>query len=221
MGSALESSFGVRHSRLDAASSVFGLGSLGDRLEVHGAAQALRSLEAIGPTFTLGGRHTLPWSLWCGASCDAISNTQHCDPCSYGWSWFWNARGSIFWGDVVSKATTETQTYVKANESMFAVSRSSDGAYASTDSEAKLFHNELLIGLEYCRPISVVPSTMRLRLAVEYQRWDTGQSLAKSQSHAFLASSEPRFGGRVEASAAAENRYFDLIGMNMSMTINY
>lgn len=221
MGATLDSSFGVRHSRLEANSSVFGLGSLGDRLEVHGLAHVFRSLEAIGPTFTIGGHQSLPWKLWCAAPCDSISNASFCDPCRYGWSWFWNARGSILWGDVVAKATTESQTYIKANESMFAVSRSSDGAYVNTNSEAKLFHNEILIGLEYCRPLIVVPSTMRFRTAIEYQRWDTGKAVAKSQSHAFLASSEPRFGGRVESSAAAENRYFDLIGLNFSMTLNY
>lgn len=221
LGSCLESSFGVRHANLEGTNSILGIGTLGDRLEVHGSSYIFRSVEAIGPTFAIGGRGALPWGFGAcppvaGHACgDAICN------CGSGWSWFWSLRGSLLWGDTLAKASTEAQTYIKSDGAIQAVSRSSDSAYANTEAEAKLFHSEVLLGLEYRHQMRIIPSTLRFRTALEYQGWDTGSAFATSKSYAFLGSAEPRFGGRVDSLAVADNRHFNLFGINLSVTLNY
>lgn len=221
LGSALESSFGVRHASLEATNSILGIGSLGDSLEVHGSAYVFRTVEAIGPTFSIGGRSALPWG-W-GASAPTLDH--HCSQslcyCGSGWSWFWSLRGSLLWGDSMAKASTEAQTYVKYNDAIQGVARSSDSSIANLEAEAKLFHTELLLGLEYRHQLQILPAIMSFRTALEYQGWDTGSPVAESRSFAFLASTEPRFGGRVDSYATADNRHFNLMGINLSVTFNY
>lgn len=227
----LEASFGMRYASYQGFDQVEHHGNLLDSLEVDGIATSYRSMNGYGPTFSLSGRRPLPrLGLFRKSEPEPIQ-PKEVQPMSgefdavclpgCGWNWYWSMRGSALWGETHATATTESQVFVKSDGAASGVARSRDQASISRDVESSLLQGELGLGLEYKRPLCRIPGCLVARAGLEYQYWQTGRGGAQSNSYAFLSSTDPVFGGRVDAWAAPTNRYVDLFGLQFSLGINY
>lgn len=84
------------------------------------------------------------------------------------WHLFYNARGSILWGDgVVGSSATAVALDAGAGAAAAA------GAGFAAGDTGDMFIGELQLGLQYERQLKCLPCKAFVRGAVEYQYWDT------------------------------------------------
>jgi len=194
----IDTSFGARYADLNRYSQATGFGLLHNGIvgstgtvDVAALAMGANQIDGTGFTASIGGRKSL----------------SPCNPC-YGWSLFWNARGSILWADSTVAALTDAAVFShdppgSANARNF--------ANAVADHTENLFITDLQAGLEYRIPLCC--GLLAFRAGVEYQNWDTGGLIAQSESFAFLQGGPPAFGGEALAQSDAHDGDLDLIGL--------
>ena len=124
------------------------------------------------------------------------------------WSVFWNLRGSVLWGD--------SNNFVKTG--VTAVGPGGDAAQYNgvlAVNDESLFIAEAQLGVQWEYELACAPSTAFLRIAAEYQWWETeGGINAFSTSGAFFL---PDAG--VIARSETSNSHFDLIGLSVGAGI--
>ena len=185
----VHTSFGARWASLTRSAAVAGFGTLGNGVDLSGLAFGANELEGIGLTTSIGASRPLA--------------------CKCGWTAFWNLRGSILWADSV---VTTLADATAATSAPVAVATSRNKASASADHSQNVFIADVQIGLEYEKCLTCMPATFFFRTGFEFQHWETGNLLSRSNSFAFLQGGPPAFGGRVDAQADAHDGDLSLIG---------
>jgi hypothetical protein len=151
-------SLGVRHAAIErdeslAAAGVVDLGG-GFVDVIAGNGLGSRSFHGTGLTAALQG-----------------TRKAHCR----GFSWFWNARGSVLWGD--NNTFNSTSAILSG---AFGSANSFNQAF-NTESDT-LFIGEAQLGLEWSHELACVPGRAFARAAVEGQYWEANEGASFSTS---------------------------------------
>ena len=186
--------FGVRYGSFDMHNSLIGAGAVlledDEFLYVGGAASA-RSFNGTGLTFSVGGDREL---------------------CCRSFSLFWNARGSLLWGDSRSASFTSVAGVGPDGGGVAA-----NGAIAKANDE--LWIAEFQAGIQWSHCIQSFNARFFARAAFEYQWWRADKAFTESISGVGFAEGEledPTVLSVGEAFAGSRKRDFDLIGFSLS-----
>lgn len=149
---------GVRHAAIERAESLAAAGVVdlgGGFSDVIGAnGLSSRSFHGTGLTAALQG-----------------TKKARCR----GFSWYWNLRGSVLWGD------NDTFSSTSAILSGAGGSASSFDQALNIDSDT-LFIGEAQLGLEWSRELACMPGRAFARLGVEAQYWEANEGSSFSTS---------------------------------------
>ncbi len=192
----IDTSFGARYADLNRYMQTVGYGQVGNGVDLYGLAMGSNSLEGTGFTASIGG-------------------TRQLHPCS-GWFFFWNVRGSALWADTMASVLTDATAFTAAPPGSANARNHANATAAKED----VYIGEAQLGLEY-RIRSCCWGQLALRGGIEYQRWNTGNTFAQSQSFAFLQGGNPPFGGDVTSTANATDGNLDLIGFILGLEWTY
>jgi len=175
-------SFGVRHARLSNFNSVSATELVGADLQTA-SAWTNREMDGTGVTTGLSGLRRIRCS---------------------NWSVFWNARGSLLWGDADVRVETSAVGIGPGGST-----GSVNGAVANSDET--LFIGEFQLGLQRDYKLKCLPATAFFRGAFEYQVWDIdSNSTAGSNSFAVLGGTSAS-----DANAAATAQETTLVGFTL------
>lgn len=150
---------GVRHAAFERAESLAAAGvvDLGGPVDViAGNGHASRSFHGTGLTAALQG-----------------SRKVRCR----GFSWYWNLRGSLLWGDndnFTSSSAILSGAFGSANSFNQALNVDSD----------TLFIGEAQLGMEWSRELACMPGRAFVRAGVEGQYWEANEGFSASTSTA-------------------------------------
>ena len=194
----LDTSFGGRYARLERNSTVVGYGTLGNGVDLYGLATGGNEIEGAGLTFSFCGRKPIG-----------------CNGC---WHTFWSYRGSFLWADSTVSALTEANA---VTTDPLGAANSRDQAFLYRDNTEHMYISEIQLGVQYERSLRCFPTKLFLRAALEFQHWTTGDTLARTNSYAFLHDGPEEFGGRVDASSDAHDGDLDLLGFAFAMGLTY
>jgi hypothetical protein len=124
---------------------------------------------------------------------------------------FWNARGSMIWGDIDATA----QTTVLALDTLGgAAAGRVDAAYANTDGD--MIIGEVQVGLRWCHPLRCMPAVASVHVAFETQWWDADGGFAFAEGAAIANN----IGAAAEA-ASGPNSEVSLIGLNIGCGLTF
>lgn len=128
---------------------------------------------------------------------------------------FWNARGSVLWGEGRAMAIASASVIDGA------VGSATETTGAITGNNGDMFIGELQLGLEYQRQLKCAPCIAFARIAGEYQYWDTN---AGGQAAAFAVVDTADLAGINYGSAAvasAGDSVLDLFGFSIAAGIKW
>ena len=185
-------------------------------MEVSSAAILKRTVDAIGPTLGIRGRHPAwPSGCECGTTC-----TPDCYVLNRGFSCnlYWDTRISWLWADQSTSAMTEAvaATSTQGNP---AVARAQDAAITTTDESDLQMHFGLQTGVEFCKRIGC-RSMCILRCGFEYQYFEIGRDYTASTSTAFLTDGT-NFGAQTTALAENSNTDVHMFGISFLAGVNF
>lgn len=203
----LDASFGGRYASLRRTGAVTGFGTVGN-VDVLGLALGSNEVEGTGLTASIGGRKPLGCF---GKGCDSCVSCNTCCAAPCGLNFFWNFRGSVLWADSTVSVLTDANAITKPPIGAASAS-SRDKAFATNDHSENVFIADLQLGLEYNFGVCCLPGLFSVRGGVEWQHWETGDLIARSNSFAALQGGPPPFGALTEANADAHDGDLDLIG---------
>ncbi|TWT32062.1 hypothetical protein [Blastopirellula retiformator] len=143
--------FGYRHAMRDTNETIGfnGIiarpGGLGGGNDIFaGTASGIANFEGDGLTFSLSG--------------------YRCSDCCWGLQWFWNARGSVLFGDTYVGALTHAQLISPSGNA----TQTNGGFAGSSDS---IFVAEFQLGAQWSAPLKCIGGRFFVRGAFEYQNW--------------------------------------------------
>ncbi len=183
----MEAAFGARYAWFDHQSSISTTQLVGPTL-ANASALSARDFGGTGLTFALGGARPLR----------SRPSVQL----------FWNARGSVMWGDLSGIA--ETNLLATDGASVAAA-----GSTASSESDEDLFIGELQIGAQWEHQLRCVPASAFVRVAGEIQYWDANGVSASSFSAGSVAPAT------LVATGEAGGFYMDLFGFALAAGLTY
>jgi hypothetical protein len=205
--SELRATFGGRYAEMARTGLVNGFGDIGDT-SVSGLAHGATELTGWGITTSFGGRTQM------GFLRHFRGEYLHCyNP----WFFVWNVRGSVLDAQVTASALTEAR--VSNNAKMPAIASSTDGSYGTWEGMVAI--GGIQIGTEYRRPVHWCHGLFSVSTGFEGQYWQTGDVMAQSKSHAYLMSSAPLFGSRVESISDVNSDDLGLAGAYLRVGLEY
>lgn len=214
-GGYLDVSFGAAYARMERNATALGYGQAGDEggptVKLYGLANCADSLEGMGFTGSIGGRHR----FWCGCeNFDEFGGA--CGP--GGWNFFWNLRGTVIWAESQVYGRTETHAYTDKFGGSTAYTTNS--AFACSDGDT-IGIGEMQLGIAYQRCLTCCPGILTMRLALEGQYWGTAPISAVSDSTAYLIGGPPLFGGEANAMVNAESGGLSLLGVTFGVCLSF
>ncbi|GAA4442247.1 hypothetical protein [Bremerella cremea] len=183
--------FGYRHALRDYNETTNTLASInrggGGTDLFAGTASGISLFEGDGLTFSLSG--------------------YRCSSCCYGLQWFWNARGSVLFGD--SRVGAQTSSVL--NSPGGDVFQTNGGFAGDSDS---LWIAEFQVGAQWSAQLKCLPGRFFVRGAFEYQYWGEVGAGAGATSTAGEAGV-----GSLTMNSLAPNDSLDLVGFAISTGI--
>lgn len=182
--------FGYRHAQREFNETIGFNGAI-----VHGAgtttfagtASGIATFEGDGLTFSLSG--------------------YRCSNCCWGLQWFWNARGSVLFGDSYAGALTHAQLIRpagSANETNFGYAGDSDSIFVA----------EFQVGAQWSTPLKCMGGRFFARGAFEYQHWgEIGAAAGATSTVGDIGV------GELTMNALAPGDSLDLVGFAISAGI--
>ncbi|WDI42166.1 hypothetical protein [Bremerella sp. P1] len=186
--------FGYRHAQRDTNETIAFNGAiarpggLGGGTDIFaGTASGIAVFEGDGLTFSLSG--------------------YRCADCCCGLQWFWNARGSVLFGDTYAGALTHAQLISPGGDA-----NNTNGGYAG-DSDT-IFVAEFQLGAQWSTAVKCMGGRFFARGAFEYQHWGEMGAAAGASSTAGELNV-----GELTMNALAPSDSLDLVGFAISAGI--
>jgi hypothetical protein len=179
----LDGSFGVRHGSLDVESIVTATDPVAGGELFSGSALTSRQFNGTGLTFGLQGRRPVR----CGSSLN----------------YFWNARGSVLWGEHDATAAASTSV-------IGAGGAAANTTFATASSDTEMWIAELQAGLEWDYALRCLPANAFFRVAAEYQYWDVADGAFATVDSFAIAPTAEAF-----ATATAGDISMNLVGFSI------
>lgn len=182
--------FGYRHAQRDTNETIGFNGAIahgGGTTTFAGSASGIATFEGDGLTFSLSG--------------------YRCSSCCWGLQWFWNARGSVLFGDSYAGALTQAQLVRPGGDASQV-----NGGYAG-DSDS-IFVAEFQVGAQWSTPLKCMGSRFFARGAFEYQHWgEMGAAAGATSTVGDIGV------GELTMNALAPSDSLDLVGFAVSAGI--
>ncbi len=189
LGCQTQLGFGARYASLESSRSVFASGAV-TPTALFGSAMSARQTDGSGITFSWTGTHGLG---------------RHFPNLSL----YWALRGSVLWGD----ATASAQTMAAADDG---VGAGAGGHYALAGTNGTLYIGEVQLGVQWEHPLECVRARAFLRIAGEYQYWDSDAWLgAGAQTTSFAGP------GLAQATAEARGLRMGLAGFTLGAGLTW